>query len=269
MFYGAKQLTLKLKDTEIDYIKFGKGERPLIMIQGLNTNGIGGAAPMLAYAYRIFAKKYKVYLFDRRKNLKESVTVRDLAKDTAEAMDALGICDADVLGVSLGGMIAQYLAIDRPELVRRLVLALTLSRNNETVENAVNAWIDMTEKNDAKALVSDMAKRMYSEKYLKRYKIFMPLLTLMQKPKDPQRFITLARSCLTCNSYGELDKIKCKTLVIGAGKDEIVGTDASREMIEKLGCAHHIYEDLGHAAYEEAKDFNKTVLDFFENDNQE
>ena len=108
------------------------------MIQGLNTNGIKGAAKPLAYMYRIFAKEYKVYLFDRRPNVQEGITVRDMAADIAAAMDVLGIEKADVIGVSQGGMIGQYLAIDRPDLVNKLVLAVTLSRNNETVEQVIN-----------------------------------------------------------------------------------------------------------------------------------
>ena len=67
----------------------------------------------------------------------KDVTVRDLAADIAKAMDALGIGKADVFGVSQGGMIAQYLAIDRPDKVGKLVLAVTLSRNNATVQNVV------------------------------------------------------------------------------------------------------------------------------------
>ena len=63
--YNAKELKLNLNNKQINYITFGKGSKPLIMIQGLNTNCIKGAANSLAYMYRIFAKDYTVYLFDR------------------------------------------------------------------------------------------------------------------------------------------------------------------------------------------------------------
>ena len=258
----AKELKVKISNTELDYITFGRGSRPLVMIQGLNTNGIKGSAAMLAFMYRIFVKDYTVYLFDRRPDVSGGITVRDMAADIAEAMDALGLASADVIGVSQGGMIGQYLAIDRPDLVNKLVLAVTLSRNNDTVTEAVGSWIRMTEQGDFKSLVRDMAEKMYSESYVKRYRPFLPLLTLLQKPKDVPRFIALAAACLTCDAYDELDKIQCPVFVIGGKQDKVVGAEASYEIAQKLGCEIYMYEGLGHAAYEEAGDFNNKVYEF-------
>ncbi len=262
MLYNAKEQKLKISNIEMDYITFGTGTQPLIMIQGLNTRSINGAAVPLAYMYRIFAKDYKVYLFDRRKNLPEDITVRDMAADIALAMDKLGITKADVFGVSQGGMIGQYLAIDRPDLVSKLVLAVTLSRNNEVVEEVIRDWLAWTGQGNMKQLVLDMAMKMYSDAYVKRYKLFLPLLTMLQKPKDARRFSTLTRACLTCNTYEDLDKIQCPVLVLGGKQDKIVGGKASEEIAEKLKCQIYMYENLGHAAYEEAKDFNDRILNF-------
>ncbi len=262
MFYNAREQTLNLPDIKMDYITFGTGKKFLVIIQGLSTKGINGFSIPLSIMYRIFVKEYKVYVFDRRKVLGEEITVRELASDIGIAMDALGIANADVFGVSQGGMIAQYLAIDRPDLVHKLVLAVTLSRNNETVKSVVANWIELTEKADFKVLVEDMAVKMYSDDYLKRYKLFMPLLTVFQKPKDVKRFILLAKACLTCNTYEELEKIQCPVLVMGGKEDKIVTGEASMEMAEKLGCSIYMYEKMGHAIYEEAKDFNQRVYDF-------
>ena len=262
MLFGAKELKLTASGMQFDYIRFGSGKKPLIMIQGLNTRGIKGAALSLAYMYRIFAKEYTVYLFDRRPVVYDGITVRDMASDIASAMDALGLKNADVFGTSQGGMIAQYLAIDRPDLVRRLVLAVTLSRNNDTVKQVVGDWIEMAERGDMKRFVLDMAEKMYSETYVRKYRPLMPLLTILQKPKDVKRFVILAKSCLSCDTYDILDKIKCPTLVIGGKQDKVVSGVASEEIAEKLGCRLHMYENLGHAAYEEAQDFNQMVYDF-------
>ena len=262
MLYNAQELKLTVQSMQFDYITFGSGAKPLIMIQGLNTRGIKGSALPLAYMYRIFAKEYKVYLFDRRPLVQDGITVRDMAADIAAAMDLLSITKADVFGVSQGGMIAQYLAIDRPDLVNKLVLAVTLSRNNDTVKQVVDNWIEFAKHGAMKELVADMAEKMYSDAYVKRYRPFMPLLTVLQKPKDVTRFVILAKACLTCNTYEHLEKITCPVLVLGGGKDKIVTARASREIAEKLGCEIHMFDDLGHAAYEEANDFNQMVHAF-------
>lgn len=262
VLYHAKEKTLQLGWAEMDYISFGTGAKTLIMIQGLNTRGIKGAAVPLAWMYHIFAKEYTVYLFDRRKKVLDGITVRDMAADIAAAMDALGLSRADIIGVSQGGMIAQYLAIDRPELVNKLVLAVTLSRNNDTVGEVIENWIRLTEQGTVKQLITDMAEKMYSEAYLKRYRPFLPLLTLVQKPRDVERFLILARACLSCSAYEELEKIQCPVLVIGGRQDKVVGGNSAEEIAERLGCEMYIYEDLGHAAYEEAKDFNQRIWNF-------
>lgn len=262
MRYNARVQKLDIDRHQVSYITFGTGKKPLVMIQGLNTRGIKGAAHPIAYMYRLFAKEYKVYLFDRRPNIQEEITVRELAKDIALAMDKLEIRNAAVFGVSQGGMIAQYLAIDRPDLVNKLVLAVTLSRNNHTVQTVIEQWILLAEQGMMKALVTDMAEKMYSDAYLKRYRPLLSVLTMIQKPKDVQRFVRLAKACLTCDTYELLEQIKCPVFVIGGRQDRVVGGEASKEIAEKLGCKLYMYEHLGHAAYEEAKDFNKKVYDF-------
>lgn len=260
--FHVKEFRVSVSGVEMDCISFGTGTKPLIMLQGLQTKGIRGAGASLAYLYRIFAKEYTIYLFDRRKDVWEGITVRDLAADVALAMDYLGISNADVLGVSQGGMIAQYLAIDRPDLVRKLVLAVTLSRNNETVETVIGHWVQLAAQGSMNLFVWDLAYRMYSASYLRRYEPFFTLLTVLQKPRDVQRFTILAKSCLTCTTYDLLDQIRCPVFVIGGKLDQVVGSTASEEIADKLECKRHIYMDLGHAAYEEAKDFNQRVFDF-------
>ena len=263
MLFNVKEGKVKLSSGEVDYIAFGNGNRPLVMIQGLNTRGIKGSGLGLALMYRIFSKDFRVYLFDRRPMVTDKTTVREMAFDVAEAMDAFGLKNAYVLGVSQGGMIAQYLAIDRPDLVGKMTLAVTLSRNNDTVISVINKWIELTKNGDFKGLVYDMAEKMYSESYMKKYRKVLPLLALLQKPKDSERFINLAKSCLTCEVYEELDKVRCKTLVIGGEEDKIVGKYAAAEIADRLRCESIIYEKLGHATYEEAPDFNKRVYNFF------
>ena len=82
------------------------------------------------------------------------------------------------------------------------------------------------------------------------------------KLNEPERFIRLARACLTADTYGELDRIHCPVLVLGGREDRVVTAEASEEIAARLGCPIYMYEGLGHSAYEEAPDFNQRALAF-------
>lgn len=258
----VSRLTLKIDDTTLDCVRFGRGGRPLVLIPGLSFQGVRSAAFFLAYLYRIFAKEYTVFVFDKKAAVREGETIRDMAGDLAEAMKQLRLESAGVFGVSQGGMIAQYLAIDHPNLVDKLVLGVTASRTNEVMETVINGWIDMAEQRDYGAFVLDMFERMYSAAYLKKYRPLLPVLSKVGKPKDFSRFLALAKACLTCNSYPELAKISCPVFVIGGKQDRVVTGQASEEIAAQLHCKLHMYDGLGHAAYEEAPDFNEKILQF-------
>ncbi|HCU2977312.1 TPA: alpha/beta hydrolase, partial [Clostridioides difficile] len=112
-------------------------------------------------------------------------------------------------------------------------------------------------------LMIDTAKKSYSERYLKKYQLFIPFLGKVGKPKDFKRFIIQATSCIEHNAFSELNKITCPTLIIGGANDKIVGNNASFHLAEKIKKSEiFIYEGLGHATYEEAQDFNERVLEF-------
>lgn len=121
MLYHAKSGSVKVNHTHMDYVSFGKGSKVLVLIPGLNVKGVKGTAIVLAYMYRIFAKAYKIYVFDKKNDLPEDYTIRDIADDTAFVMMQLGIEKADIFGVSQGGMVAQMLAIYYPQMVNKLV----------------------------------------------------------------------------------------------------------------------------------------------------
>ena len=128
MLYKASGGSVKINGVGMDYISFGKGNVPLVIIPGLSFNRVKGMALPMALSYSIFAKDFKVYLFDRKDEIPEGYSIKDIADDTAAAMKKLGIFGAHILGVSQGGAIAQYLAVYHPELVRSMVLGLSYAR---------------------------------------------------------------------------------------------------------------------------------------------
>ena len=128
MRYNVKRHVIDIGDTKMDYITFGDGERPMVLIPGLSFKTVRKFGETFAFLYRIFAKEYTVYAFDRKREVPIGYTIRQMADDLAEVMEKLEISDANVLGISQGGMIAQNLAIHYPHLVGKLALGVTLIR---------------------------------------------------------------------------------------------------------------------------------------------
>lgn len=161
MFYNARNCNIKIGDTDMDYISFGNGNKSLVIIPGLGDalKTVKGSAVTFALMYKLFAKDYKVYVFSRKNKLKQDCSTRDMATDLADVMNQLNITKAFVLGVSQGGMIAQYLAIDYPELVEKLVLAVTLCQPNETSKSVISNWLLLAKEKDFKQIFIDTAEK--------------------------------------------------------------------------------------------------------------
>ena len=262
MFFNLVEDKVNIGDMSLDYISFGKGNKNLIIIQGLNVRDVKGSGASIALMYKIFAKNYRVYMFDRRPVIDSAITVWDIAEDIHKAMHELKIDRADLFGVSQGGMISMAIAISYPESINRMVLGVTASRPNETMKKVVGSWIKCAEKNDYVTINRETFTLMYTDKYLKKYKMLMPIVIKLVKPKDFKRFEMLASSILNFDCYDRLNEIKCPVLVLGGALDKITTCEASIEIAEKMGCELLIYDEYGHAAYEEAKDFTNRVYDF-------
>ena len=106
----AKNGSVKIGNTEMYYASFGSGSKTLVALPGLSDGlaTVKGKALVLSQPYKKFLKDYTVYMFSRKNEMPEGYTIRQMASDQAKAMKELGIDKAYVLGVSQGGMIAQY-----------------------------------------------------------------------------------------------------------------------------------------------------------------
>lgn len=262
---NAKNGRLHLPSADMDYIRFGSGEKTLVMLPGVGDGlkTVSGMALPFALLYRGLVKDFTVYAFSRRVQLPPHFTTRQMAEDLNAAMEALGLSGAAVVGVSQGGMIAQWLALDHPDKVRKLVLTVTLSRPNDTLRDVIGRWTAMAERGDYSGIMRDTAERSYSEKRLRTARIEYALLGNAGKPKSFARFLTQAESCLTHDTYDRLPGVACPTLVLGGTDDRIVTGLASREIAERIpGAQLYLYEGLGHGLYEEAPDWLGRVADF-------
>ncbi|MCR5846091.1 MAG: alpha/beta hydrolase [bacterium] len=252
-------------NTNMQFVAFGKGSKKLVVLPGLSDGlaTVKGKARILSVPYKSFLKDWTVYMFSRKDNMPDGYSIREMAEDQATAMKSLGLDRACVLGVSQGGMIAQYLAIDHPELVEKLVLAVTAPNANETVTEAVTEWIGMASRGEHTALILDTAEKTYSKEYLEKNRKYFPALAKLTKPKSYNRFMRNAEAILEFDAHSELSKIGCPTLIIAGSDDKTVGTDAAGELSRSIkGSEICVYEGLGHGLYEEAKDFYAKVFAF-------
>ena len=262
---NAKNGRVKIQTGEMDYIRFGTGAKTLVMIPGVGDGlkTVKGMALPFAWMYRSLARDFTVYVFSRRVQLSPEMSTREMAEDLNLAMEALGLSSVALVGVSQGGMISQWLAIDHPDKAGKLVLTVTLSRPNETVRDVVHRWLDMAEHGDYKGIMLDTAERSYSEKRIRQARVTYHLLGSLGKPKSFERFKIQAKSCITHDAYDQLDTIACPTLVIGGTEDRIVTGEASEDIAGKIpGCRLYMYQGLGHGLYEEAPDFLERLKDF-------
>ena len=253
-----------LSDQGVDYITFGKGNKTLIIITGLSLQRLGDMSNLAIYSlfYR-YAKEYTVYIFDRKNHIEEGISIENMADDLYHSLQELHIANASIIGISQGGMIAQLFAIKYPQKVKKLVLALTLSRNNAVSRETIGGWIEMTENNDMDQLNKDSMSKSFSSPVLKKLYVINRLFLKSVSKEKRNRFVCLAKSILEFDCYKSLDKITCPTLVLGAKNDLVLGVGGARELANSIPKAsYYEFSKQGHAAFIESNQFNKMILEF-------
>lgn len=279
--FGNGEITLSFPGTDgeqvsdvIEYITFGEGERDLCMIPGISDGlrTVEGLALPFSLAYHRYAKDFRVFAMSRRRNIPEGYTIRDMARDALAAMEELGIGQngpVDLLGVSQGGMISQEIALAAPERIRRLVLAVTMPRPNDTVREVLGRWIEMAEAGDTVSLMTDTAERTFIGNHVGAYRTAYGLYGRLNEKipggvQGTERFIREAKACLGHDAWDRLPSLTVPTLVLGGTEDAIVSGEASRELASRIpGALLHMFEGYSHGAFEQAADFHEWILDFF------
>ena len=251
----------------MDYAAFGTGKRAVVVLPGLSDGltTVQGKALALMPPYIPFLKDRRVYIFSRKSELKIGASIDDMARDQLCTLDELKVKKFSVLGVSEGGMIAASLALIAPERVERLVLAVSAAGVNDTICENISRWLELADRGDHGALMRDTAEKSYSEGYLRAMRKMYPLLGLIGKPKSYDRFRANCEAILSFDKRGEIGKIACPTLIIGGGRDKIVGADAAQELHALIPYSDmYIYPELGHGLYDESGDFYRRAFDFID-----
>jgi len=251
----------------------GKGV-PLVMIQGF-----AGNHKAWFFQTPVFKKYYKVIVFDNRgigksDKSSEPYTIRTMADDVVGLLDHIGVDKAHILGLSLGGMVAQEIALAYPERVRKLVLGSTFAgREIRDVHPDMLKAIGVKEgSTDADIRSIDFQKFMgvmVSLAFNKRlYRmILLSLAKYSLKSVKAEGYLDQMASVSDYDTLDRLQLIKAPTLVITGTGDRIVSPGMSDLIASKIPNAKLVKVKGGsHAFFMEMRGrFNKEVLNFLRN----
>ena len=258
--------TVETNDFSMDYLKFGHGEKTLVILPGLSVQSVMGSAEAVVQAYQQMTDDFTIYVFDRRKELPAGYSVQDMAEDTAQALRAAGLDRTDLFGASQGGMIAMEIAIRHPELVEKLVLGSTTAGITEEQFPLFESWIRLAKEQDAQALYLSFGEALYPEDVFEQSKDLLIEAAKSVTEEDLQRFIILAEALKGFDITDELSRIACPVLLLGSEDDRVLGADAASKIAEQLkkrpDFELYMYAGYGHAAYDTAPDYKDRILRF-------
>ncbi|HEY2333430.1 MAG TPA: alpha/beta hydrolase [Solirubrobacterales bacterium] len=237
--------------TELYYERAGEGE-PMLLIQGMSATRIAWGPPFLDALERSF----DCIVFDNRGmgssgHAELPFAIADLAADAAGLLDALGLETAHVVGISMGGMIAQELALARPERIRTLTIGASYCGGPEGTLMAPE---------DLKMLGAAYASG-------EREQVFRAMWEINLSPgfrADGSRFAAFAemgsalpapqpvvlqqmRACGAHDAHERLGRISLPTLVIHGDVDRLLGYDNGRQIAALIPDARlETLEGVGH-----------------------
>lgn len=240
---------------------------PLLLIMGL------GASLDTWIAQRdAFAAHHRVILFDNRgagesESPPPPWTVPDMAADAVGVLDALGIERAHVLGVSMGGMIAQEMAIGWPERVDRLVVAVSFARPDPLRRAFLlfRRWarlqgVDLVQEGVANLPWLVSPRVLNDQEELERILGVVSAMPLMA----PDAYSHQIDAILEHDTLSRLHHVRAPTLVVAAAEDVLTPVYLSREIAAAIPGARLTVLPRGNHAVqiEDAESFNEAILDF-------
>jgi 3-oxoadipate enol-lactonase len=271
--------TATVGDVELYYEEHGSGD-PLVLIMGL-------AADAMAWMFQLpaFAERYRTIVFDNRGvgrsgKPKGPYTIQAMADDTAGLLKAIGVDRAHVVGVSMGGMIAQELALRHPERVRGLVLACTfpeadedVRRNRETSLAQLGGTIGrdgVATLNlaavDPMMLFQTLLPRVFSPTFIQNQLASLMQLFggALQWGFSVEAIMAQVEAVMSHNSTERLRDIAAPTLVITGDADQLIAPANSDVIAGKIPGARLVKVPGGSHGFnfETPELFNREVLDF-------
>ncbi|MBR6314090.1 MAG: alpha/beta fold hydrolase [Clostridia bacterium] len=251
----------------MEYFRFGTGKRTMVILPGLSVQSVLPFAGAVAQAYDVLTRDFTVYLFERRKDLPPTYQIDDMARDTAAALEALGLRDVCLFGASQGGMIAMTLAVSFPALVKKLAIGSTAADIQEAQMRVIARWIDLAKAQDGVGLYLDFGRHIYPPETFESYRAALTAAGKRVTAAEFERFTILAAGTQGFSVLDRLGEIRCPVLAIGATDDAVLGCDATRRIAQAFAGRPdfevYYYTGCGHAAYDTAPDYKARLLRFF------
>lgn len=251
----------------IPYVRFGESEKALLVF----TGGPGNVLPS-GFMIRVFdhfkhlSKNYVIYAMSRKGGLPEGYTTRDMAEDYATVIrEEFDGEPQNVMGTSYGGLIAQHLAADHPELVRRLVIAMSVYRFSEEGNKVDMKSAQFLSEGKAKKALRALYPILEGGRIKKAFmKFFMGYIAplVWSTPDKPSDLVVESKAEMAHNTKNRLSEIKAPTLVIAGDQDYYCPVERLRETADGIPNAKLIlYEGKGHMTAM-GKKFDEDVLEF-------
>jgi 3-oxoadipate enol-lactonase len=195
---------------------------------------ISGQAMTMSAWWRtatVLTESFRVLTFDHRDMGRSGhspwpYTSAQMAEDAVAILDAAGVESAHVYGISLGGMVAQELALRHPQRVRSLVLGATTAGGTgsvlagpESLSFFVRAGVMGSEEAEWAAVVynyGEATRRHHGER------IAADIARRVQDPTDALGYIHHVTAAASHNTTGRLQAIKCPTLVVHGTEDVVI-----------------------------------------------
>lgn len=264
---------VKTNGIEVYYEIHGDGE-PLVLIEGL-----GYSNWMWYKQLDILAKHFKVIIFDNRgvgntDKPDEEYTISLFADDTAELLKALEINTAHILGVSMGGFIAQEFAIRYPEMVNKLILCSTSFGGPNSVPIPLETLSLMMKGggvyNSLEEIKEAIGTALDKNSLAKNESILNKIMD--EKVKNPQPKYAYQRQLMAgalFNSEERLGSIKAETLILAGKGDRVVPYENANLLNAKLvNSKVEIIENAGHLFFMEEPELTNRVVINFLKDNE-
>jgi pimeloyl-ACP methyl ester carboxylesterase len=221
-------------------------------------------------------KRHKTVIFDNRgagrtDKPKVAYTIKMFADDTVGLMSALKIERAHILGISMGGMIAQEFALNHPDRVEKLVLCSATCGTSHSVQpypQALDVLMRPREGMTHEEVVKTWIPLLFTEDFVKTNASYLSAATqqALRAPITADAYQRQIGAILNFDTYERLPKIKAATLVMQGKKDIIVPPQNARIIADRIPGARLVYfENSGHALFsQEPENVNKALLEFIE-----